>query len=167
MDLYVLRHAIAVERGTPGYKNDSDRPLTPQGVKRLRRVARGLKALDLSFDAILSSPYLRAKQTAEIVADELHCEKKLEFSPLLEPGGDIRSLIRDIVNRFAGCETLLLVGHEPYLSTLISVLISGDQKVEITMKKGGVCKLSAERLRFGRCAALEWLVAPGVFDSFL
>ena len=68
MNLYILRHGIAAERGTPGYANDADRPLTPEGERKLQLVAAAIKALELGFDLILSSPYLRARQTAEVVA---------------------------------------------------------------------------------------------------
>ena len=64
MNLYILRHGIAVERGTPGYAKDADRPLTLEGERKLQLIAQAMKALDLAFDLILSSPYLRARQTA-------------------------------------------------------------------------------------------------------
>ena len=69
MNLYILRHGIAVEHGAPGYAKDADRPLTPEGERKLGQIAEAMKALELTFDLILSSPYLRARQTAEIVAE--------------------------------------------------------------------------------------------------
>ena len=60
MDLYIQRHAIAVERGTGSYKTDSQRPLTDKGAKKMHRIAKGMQALRLSFDGILSSPFVRA-----------------------------------------------------------------------------------------------------------
>ncbi|MBM2840634.1 MAG: phosphohistidine phosphatase SixA [Bacteroidetes bacterium] len=160
MDLYVLRHAIAVERGTPGYEDDSQRPLTGKGAKRMRLVAEGMLGLELSFDVILSSPFLRAKQTAEIVAEVFGVPKKLKSSKHLEVGGDPEALIDEINDKYGSRSSILLVGHEPYLSGLISMLISGNEDVPITMKKGGLCKLTVSALRYGQCATLEWLLAP-------
>lgn len=160
MDLYILRHAIAVERGTPGYEDDSQRPLTGKGAKKMRLVAEGMLALDLSFDIILSSPFLRAKQTAEIVAEVFDAAKKLKFSEHLEVGGDAEALIKEINDKYGKHSSIIIVGHEPHLSSLISILISGNEDIPITMKKGGLCKLTASALRYGQCATLEWLLAP-------
>ena len=75
-------------------------------------------------------------------------------------------LIREIVTGYGRCDRVLLVGHEPGLSRLISVLLSGKQSLAITMKKGGICKLVMPGLRYGRCASLEWLVNPaGLLDG--
>jgi phosphohistidine phosphatase len=164
MELYLLRHAIAVVRGTEGFRRDSDRPLTDKGSSKLRRVVRGMNVLGLSFDLILTSPYLRARQTAEIVATAMDAEAKLERSPNLAPDGDPRALIAQIVSRSAASPSVLVVGHEPYLSQLISVLISGDEHTAVTMKKAGLCKLVAQTLRYGRCASLEWLFAPAQLE---
>ena len=160
MNLYVLRHGIAVEPGTPGYERDADRPLTPEGERKLRQIAEAMEALELSFDLILSSPYLRALQTAEIVAKALKGRKKVELSESLTPGGSTKKLV-ELLNRVQPSpESVLLVGHEPYLSGLISLLVSGDAGFAVVMKKGGLCKLSTESLKPGRCAALEWLLTP-------
>ena len=160
MNLYVLRHGIAVEPGTPGYEKDADRPLTPEGERKLWQIAEAMEALELSFDLILSSPYLRALQTAEIVAKALKGRKKVELSESLTPGGSTKKLV-ELLNRVQPSpESVLLVGHEPYLSGLISLLVSGDASFAVVMKKGGLCKLSTESLKPGRCAALEWLLTP-------
>ena len=160
MNLYVLRHGIAVEPGTPGYANDADRPLTPEGERKLRQIARAIEALELSFDLILSSPFLRARQTAEIVAEILEARKKLELSDSLTPGGSMKKLV-ELLNRLQPSpESVLLVGHEPHLSGLISLLVSGRETFAVVMKKGGLCKLSAESLKPCRCAVLEWLLTP-------
>ena len=91
MDLYILRHGLAGEPGAPGCANDSERPLTPEGERKLRQIAKAMKALNLSFDLLLSSPYVRARQTAEIIAAALSARKKLDFSEALTPGGSQRS----------------------------------------------------------------------------
>ncbi len=164
MDLYLLRHAIAVARGTEGFRRDSDRPLTDAGRSKLRRVVRGMNALGLSFDLILTSPYLRAQQTAEIVAEAMDAGSRLRPSPHLAPDGDPRALIAAIASRSAADASVLLVGHEPCLSQLISVLLCGDERAVVRMKKAGLCKLAAQTLRYGRCASLEWLLAPAQLE---
>ena len=160
MDLYILRHGIAVEPGTPGYETDADRPLTPEGERKLRQIADAMRALELSFDLILSSPYLRARQTAEIVAATLGARKRLELSAALTPSGSIKKLVELLKRREPSPESVLLVGHEPYLSELISLLLSGKESFAVVMKKGGLCKLTTESLKPGRCATLQWLLTP-------
>ena len=167
MNLYILRHGIAVERGTTGYASDADRPLTQKGRRKLRKVGRAMKAMDLSFDWILSSPYLRARQTAEIIVRVLRCQRRLELDDSLAPSGKVAKLIEQLnhpsgrrLGKHRKFEDVLLVGHEPYLSRLVSLLISGDAHAGIVLKKGGLCRLSAEALKAGRCAQLEWLVTP-------
>ncbi len=158
MELYLLRHAIAAERG-PGYPRDSARPLTERGQRRMRRAARGMVALGLEFDAILTSPYARARRTAELVADALDARDILEETPALAADGDPRALVEALAP--AADERVLLVGHEPYLSELVSALISGGAGTTgVRFKKGGLCKLQVDTLRYDRCARLEWLLAP-------
>ncbi|HME99561.1 MAG TPA: phosphohistidine phosphatase SixA [Terriglobia bacterium] len=156
MEIYVLRHGIAVNRGTPGYKKDSDRPLTPEGEEKLHQIAKAMLAMELKFDLILSSPYLRSKQTAQLVAAEL--DEEITLTDLLTPDGNPLELIRELNDEKP--QSVLLVGHEPYLSGLISVLVTGESKAAIELKKGGLCKLSADRVAFGQCATLNWLLTP-------
>ena len=160
MNLYILRHGIAVERGTPGCKTDAGRPLTPKGTRQLRQIAGAMQNLDLSFNLILSSPFLRARQTAEIVAQSLRRKKRLAFSDELTPGGNPKALIQQLIELKPAPENVLLVGHEPYLSELIGRLISGGTTADIELKKGGLAKLEVASLRFGRCATLAWLLTP-------
>ncbi len=160
MNLYILRHGIAVEPGTPGYAKDADRPLTPDGERKLRLIAGAMRALDLTFDLILTSPYVRARQTAEVVAKALKAQKNVELSDSLTPGGGTQQLIALLNHLRPPPESVLLVGHEPYLSGLISLLITGKASSSVVLKKGGLCKLAADSLKQGRCAALEWLLTP-------
>ena len=162
MELFILRHAIAVPHGTRGYERDGERPLTPKGEKRMKQIAEVLRALDLSFDLLLSSPLTRARQTAEIVARAFDAKTKLKFTEHLAVGGDPRALVDEVAATYGSFERVMLVGHEPYLSDLIAVLLSGEATLSITMKKGGLCKLTVDALHYGRCATLEWLLTPGV-----
>lgn len=164
MDLYILRHAIAVSREDARFRRDSERPLTAKGTAKLRKVVRGMKALGLSFDLILTSPYVRARETAELVADGLGAATKVERTPNLAPDGDPRAVMTLIGSRRREGESILLVGHEPCLSRLISVLVSGDERTAITMKKAGLCRLAIQGPRYGRCARLEWLLTPAQLE---
>src|SRR5689334_9975717 len=98
MDLFILRHGIAVEPGTAGY-DDASRPLTSEGKEKLKLITAGMMKLELSFDLILSSPYTRARQTAEIVADRLKLSDKMDFSGSLVPNGNSNDLIQTIKKR--------------------------------------------------------------------
>jgi phosphohistidine phosphatase len=162
MELYLLRHAIAVARGTPGYENDSERPLTPDGARKMRRIAQGMRELDLSFGLILSSPYLRARQTAEVVVQVFKAQDEFKLSATLTPDGDPAALIGEFNANHHSPGSILLVGHEPYMSELVSTLVTGDPSysLNITLKKGGLCKLTTDTLQYGRCATLEWLLTP-------
>ena len=160
MNIFILRHGIAVERDEWNSKNDAERPLTAEGKKQLRKTCRALGKMELDFNLIISSPFMRAKQTAEIVADKLKLKKMLKFSDELQPSGSVKNLFRQLDDLKPAPENILLVGHEPYLSELISLLISGVETVAIDFKKGGLCKLEVEKLRTGKCAALAWLLTP-------
>jgi len=156
MEIYILRHGIAIERGAPGYKKDRDRPLTKEGEEKTQQIAEAMLAMGLKFDLILSSPYLRAEQTARIVAAEL--DEEITFTDFLTPDGNVLELLREINDEKP--QQVLLVGHEPDLSRLISVLVTGDGNAAIELKKGGLCKLTADSPVFGRCATLNWLLTP-------
>jgi phosphohistidine phosphatase len=156
MEIYILRHGIAVERGTPGYKKDSDRPLTKEGIDKMHQIAEAILATDLKFDLILSSPLVRAEQTARIVADEL--DEEVTFTDHLSPDGNALELVREINDEKP--QRVLLVGHEPDLSRLISLLVSGNSDSSIELKKGGLCKMTVDRLVFSQCATLNWLLTP-------
>lgn len=159
MKLYLLRHGIAVDRGTPGFERDADRTLTPEGRERMEQEAQGMAALGLKWDRILTSPYLRARETAEIVAQKLGCPERLEVCEALVPGGSRK----DLFKRLQKCEAdeqILLVGHEPDLSELIGELIAADPDVAIDFKKGSLACLALDRPSRPETACLEWLLTP-------
>lgn len=162
MILYIVRHAIAEQRqDSNSGADDSQRPLTDPGRKKFRKIARGLQEMGVQIGTILTSPYLRAADTATILQKELGLKKdQLVTVDELKPGADGGRLMSRIGKDYGKLESIALVGHEPDLSRLISVLISGDPSLAITLKKGGVCCLSADNLHYGRCATLEWLMAP-------
>ena len=157
MNLYLIRHAIAVEE----YEDDSQRPLTDKGKKKMRSIAKGLRALGVEFDLILSSPYVRAAETAEILADVFKMKKEVKFSENLTPSGDPNLLITEL-SEVSNVDSIAVVGHEPFLSALIGLLVAENPNVDITLKKGGVCSLSADDLHHTHKATMDWLLTPGI-----
>ena len=160
MELYLLRHGLAVERGARGFPDDAARPLTPKGRRQLRKISAAMKQLAPKVDLILSSPFARAQQTAEIVAAEMKLKKRLKLSNALAPGGAAALLLRQLERAKPAPKKILLVGHEPDLSRLISLLVAGNLQLQLDLKKGALCKLDAEKLRPGKCATLAWLLTP-------
>jgi phosphohistidine phosphatase len=127
----------------------------------MRRSAEGMLALGLTYDLILSSPYLRARQTADIVAQILKTPEGVQLSDTLTPAGSPRQLLAALHTDYRERQDVLVVGHEPYLSRLISTLLTGGPNLSVVMKRGGLCTLAVETLRFGRCANLVSLLTPG------
>jgi phosphohistidine phosphatase len=158
MNLYIMRHGLAVDRGTSGFEDDSERPLTSQGERKVQHVAETLARMEVAFDAILSSPLVRARQTAEVVKKELKYRKEIQLTEHLSPGGSARQLVKLMQDLPGPLQDVLLVGHEPDLGQLASLLLTGGDALDIRFKKGGVARLSVDTLRAGRCATLEWLL---------
>lgn len=164
MNLFILRHGIASDPGTdglPGNLPDAARPLSAEGRKKLERSTKAMRALELKLDAVVSSPLLRARQTAELVAAALKLRRKIVFTDHLAPDGNPQSLIEQVNGLGPRAKNILLVGHEPYLSRLLALLISGGTAAAMDLRKGGLAKLEVKELKFARCATLAWLLAPG------
>ena len=161
MNLYIIRHAIAVEPGAADYEDDSKRPLTDKGRQKMINIARGLKVLDLRFDLVISSPYVRAFDSARTLLKVLKIKKEqLVISEKLAPMGSPDSCLGEINESYTILDSIAVVGHEPNLSALISLLVAGDADISINMRKGGVCYLYAENLLHERRATLEWMMMP-------
>jgi phosphohistidine phosphatase len=156
MNLYFLRHGKACARGRK-WQPDSTRPLTRSGEKKMFAIARGIQTLDVSFDLILTSPYLRAFRTAGILAEVFESKKVTETKNLI---AEASAVIEEINEKHTDLKQIVLVGHEPFMTRLISVLLSGKDDLSITLRKGGLCKLSIDKLSFGPCACLDWLMTP-------
>ena len=154
MRLYFLRHGIA---DWPQWDMDRDheRPLNDEGVKKMKAEARAIAQLDLGLNVILSSPYTRAWQTADIVAEHLMLELREE--PLLAPGFNLDRL-REILSRHADKNVLMLVGHEPGFSLTIGELIGGGR---IEMKKGGLARVDLDSIEALQ-GQLVWLLTSKV-----
>ena len=164
MKLFLLRHAEAAEREDTRYKSDAARPLTAKGIKRAKQLAHALRQMHVSVDLMLSSPLVRARATAEIMARGLRLPGKLEITPHLSPGGDVTELFNQINHHRPVPETVMVVGHEPYLSDVVALLCAGGE-LALTLKKCGLCRLAVETLRPTRCATLEWLIGPRWFGA--
>jgi len=161
MKLLLLRHGLAVDQGTPGYERDSERPLTPEGRRKVRLIGKALARLEIAPDAILTSPFVRAHQTAEIVATVLRSKKRMQICAQLACGGDAKRLIAHINKLHPQARSVMLVGHEPDLSSLASLLLTGKATgAPIELKKGGLCVIETDALRAGQCATLQWLAPP-------
>ena len=130
----------------------------------MRKIASALKKLKVKPDWIVSSPYVRARQTAEILAKEMKCKQDVAFSNLLVPMGEAEEIVREINEKY-NVDELVFVSHEPCLSGLIGALTADNLDLSINIKNGGVCCLSADDLRLERKAVLEWLLTPKVLSA--
>ncbi len=133
-----MRHAAAEERASSG--RDADRTLSEDGHRRAREVARGLAELEPGIQLILTSPYARARQTAEPVARALRLSGRLRETQALEPASDPEEILDEI--RSEKVEGVLLVGHEPHMGNLLGRLVAGHAGLEIPMRKAAVARLS-------------------------
>ena len=160
MNLYFMRHGIAADRADSGVgSDDRERPLTPKGVKRMHKAAEGFVTLSLCFDRILTSPLERARQTAEIVAQTLGLEKQVAEIEQLCPDQSVKELIAGLV-AYSDAKRILVVGHEPLLSSTVSYLLSGKAGAAIQFKKGGLCCLEVDGMPPQKSAVLQWALTP-------
>ena len=164
MKIYLIRHSNAVEPGSTDYEDDSQRPLTEKGREKTRTIASALKKLKVKPDCIVSSPYVRARQRAEILAKEMKYKQDVAFSNLLVPMGEAEEIVREINEKY-NVDALVFVSHEPCISGLIGALTADNSDIAINIKNGGVCCLSADDLRLDHKAVLEWLLTPKVLSA--
>jgi phosphohistidine phosphatase len=155
-ELYLVRHAIAAERGDD-WPDDDKRPLTARGVARFKEAVTGLARLDVAVDEIFTSPLVRAKQTAELLAAGLPGKPTVKVLEALAPGHAPASVLAQLA-RTARRRRIVLVGHEPGLGELAAHLIGAGRA--LPFRKGGVCRIDVESLTSRRPAALTWFVPP-------
>jgi phosphohistidine phosphatase len=132
------------------------RPLTKEGIRKTAEAAEGLKCLGLSFDKILTSPWLRAMQTAEIIAELFRLTSHLEPLPELSGDRSPDELVNSLGDHRAS--RLLLVGHEPLLSTTMVRLLCKSGEFTIDLKKSGIGAVEVESLPPKKPATLLWLL---------
>jgi phosphohistidine phosphatase len=155
MDLWLLRHAVAEDRAASG--RDEDRELTPEGARRAKSVARGLVALDPVIDLVITSPYRRARQTADPVVEALGLGKNFRESAALEPSTDPEEILKEVETEEER-KGILLVGHQPHLGALLGRLVGGNRGPEIPLKKAAVARVELSGRGRGQLRAL--LPAP-------
>jgi phosphohistidine phosphatase len=159
MQIYLMRHGIAVTADAANASSDEERPLTPKGTKRTRQAVKGLTRLGPSIDKVLSSPLLRARQTADIVAEGLRLKDSVEQIPELAPGGDLAELLHRLAT-YKERAGVLLVGHQPSLGNVASLLLSGSKELQIDLKKSGICCITVDVFPAAGNGILKWMLAP-------
>ena len=155
-ELYLIRHGIAEERG-PEWPDDIKRPLTDKGISRLKKSARGLHALGVAFDVMLTSPLVRTRQTAEAIAAAFDPRPVIVSIDSLAPGGSYQGLLEDLAKQ-GRRSRIALVGHEPSLGEFAARLAGSRHALEF--KKGAVCRIDVDVLPPTGPGALKWFMTP-------
>ena len=162
MNVYLMRHGIALPAGDPSVDADAERSLSPKGIKRTRKIAKGMRRLGLSFNALLASPLARARQTADLVGAALGAEALIEEISELSPESTVEHLLLGLA-RYQDRGDLLLVGHEPLLSNTVSHLLAGKSArnaLNLEFKKGGLCRIEIDALSPPGPGKLHWFLTP-------
>jgi phosphohistidine phosphatase len=159
--LYLIRHAIAGDRGAE-WPDDTKRPLTSKGISRMRDVVSGLASLEARVELVLTSPLVRARQTADLVAAGLKPAPPIETLTELSPGvAPVK--MSEALSRFDSRREIALVGHEPGLGEFAAWLVGSKTPFEI--KKGGVCRIDVAKLPPSGNGQLVWLATPKMLRS--
>jgi phosphohistidine phosphatase len=154
MELYLLRHGIAEEHAASG--RDADRRLTEEGRDKLRRVLERAHAAGVRPSLILTSPYKRALETAEIAAHELGYEGKLVRTPALTPDSSPEA-VWDAVREHRNEEAMLLAGHEPLLSAVVAYLLDSTRAM-VHFRKGAMVRIDVEGFGAAPAGVLQWML---------
>jgi len=157
IELYLVRHGMAAERG-PKYPDDRLRPLTPAGVKRFAAAVPGLLELDVVIDFVLTSPLVRARDTATLLAAGLKPKPAMMEIEALAPGGRHQAVMEAIKTHAKRHRRLALVGHEPDLGELAARLLGARGIVQF--KKGAICAIDVDGATPGGPGTLRWLLTP-------
>jgi len=158
MQLYIVRHGIAIDREDPSCPPDAERYLTEEGVEKTGQVAKGLAALGVTADLMLSSPYIRALQTAEIFATALDCDpQKIRKIDLLLPGAEPSLLFRELA-KDKRASSVFVFGHAPQLDDVIATALGSKNHVT-ALKKAGVALVELKRIS-PPVGLLVWLAPP-------
>jgi phosphohistidine phosphatase len=160
-ELYLVRHAIAEERGD-AWPDDSKRPLTEEGMSRFRKSARGLARLGVTIDVILTSPLVRARQTADILGAVFEQRPHIVTVESLIPGGSYQALLTDL-EKHSKRTRIALVGHEPGIGELAARLAGSRHPFEF--KKGAISRIDVESLPPSGPGKLRWFLPPRILRS--
>lgn len=158
MRIYLVRHAIAAPLDA-GILNDQARELTPLGIKKMQRNAVALMKLGVVIDEIWTSPLVRARQTAEILAVGLGGKVPVKTVSALEPDGEFEEL-RSRIAKHTSLSSVALVGHEPYMGEFTSYLMGGSRSLMIRFKKGAVAMVEIDDFAPPLRGELCWMVTP-------
>jgi phosphohistidine phosphatase len=156
IELYLVRHAIAAERGQE-WPDDNKRPLTERGISRFKDGIAGLRWLDVTVDEVITSPLVRAKQTADLLAAGLAGKPVVRVLDALAPGHSPAAVMTQLA-KLARRTRIALVAHEPGLGELAAHLIGASRP--LPFRKGGVCRIDVESLTTKRAGSLTWFVTP-------
>lgn len=161
MELYILRHAIAVDR-TDWEEPDDGRPLSAYGIAKMKQNATGLTRIIPKIDMILTSPYARARQTADIVCKVygFKISDKVVETDNLTPESSFEKLFKEIRKDYSDYSRIMIVGHQPHLGDLISWLTSGGEVRNVPLKKGGVACVELDSDYPQNTGILNWLLTP-------
>lgn len=160
MNLYILRHGIAADRDSREYPNDDLRPLTGRGIDRMRRQVAGMNAIGVAPDVIIASPLVRAAQTADIVRQGMKPPPRIVPSNALAPEAHPSAILHEIAAHHAAAADVMVVGHEPHLSSLVAFALTGSIADIIKLKKGALCKLTLVPPNTPDRARLLWALTP-------
>ena len=160
MQLYIVRHGIAIDREEPKCPPDPERYLTEEGVDKTKQAAAGLAAIGVTADLLFTSPYVRAAQTAQIFAAALDYPKqKIRQSDLLLPGAEPSLLFRELVKE-RQASSVFLFGHAPQLDDIIATAL-GSKRHLTALKKAGVALIELKRIS-PPLGVLVWLATPKI-----
>jgi phosphohistidine phosphatase len=159
MDIYLVRHGEYVDLGSSTIEQDSRNRLSVQGIEKLRRQAKTLAGWNPSIARIVTSPFIRAKQTAEIFGEALKVPVD-EHAALARTFFNVEAL-RQILNAYPPSENLMLVGHESDLSTVASAVIGGGK---LELARGGIIRMSVKSVEPLQ-GSLSWLLVPEVMGA--
>src|SRR5467141_915111 len=158
MQLYIVRHGTAIDREDPKCPPDPQRYLTEEGVEKTKQVAKGVATLGVTADLFLTSPYVRATQTAEVFASALdYAKQKIRRTDLLLPGAEPSLLFRELAKE-KKASSVFLFGHAPQLDDVIAAALGSERHVS-SLKKAGVALIELKRLS-PPIAQLVWLATP-------
>ena len=156
MKLYFMRHGLATPKEDGG--PDDLRPLIPEGIKKSHIAARALQKLNVRFDRIITSPLIRARQTADIVAEVFKMQDRIEELEELA-NHPVKELVRAL-SKHNSAERLLLVGHQDQMGNTIAFLLGGADRMWVDLKKSGVCLIEVGELPPKSPATLAWMISP-------
>ena len=162
MELLILRHAIAFPKDATRWPDDVGRPLTPEGVKRARRAAAGLRRIATRPGLVLTSPLVRARDTAAIFAHAAHWPKARECEAL-SPQGSPEGVLEALRQQAGKCDCVAVVGHQPHLGQLLALCLGGDARPEaIELRKSGLVSLQFEGPPRSGQGVLRWSLTPRI-----